>query len=118
MSLFDTTQVALERAMSGATLRQETLAANLANANTPGYRPSDVDFQGALRRAMALGPEAVEAAEIAAAPSANAVLRADGNGVDVDVESAKLAQNGLELGALAQVAATRNDIMRLAIGSR
>ena len=116
MSLFDTTQAALERAMSGATLRHATLAANLANANTPGYRPSDVDFHSALSSAMSGGPAAVHAVEISAAPSSNAVLRADGNGVDVDVESAKLAQNGLELSALARVAAARLDVIRSAIG--
>ena len=116
MNLFDTTQAALERAMSGATLRHATLAGNLANANTPGYRPSDVDFHSALRQALAGGPDAVAAAEIAPAPSADAVLRADGNGVDVDVESAKLAENGLELSALAQVARARLDILRSAIG--
>lgn len=118
MNLFDTTQAALERAMSGATLRHATLAANLANANTPGYRPSDVDFHSALQSAMGGGPAAVGAVQIGAAPSADAVLRADGNGVDVDVESAKLAENGLELSALAQVARARLDILRSAIGTR
>lgn len=118
MSLFDTTQAALERAMSGATLRHATLAANLANANTPGFRPSDVDFHSALRSALAGGPAAVEAVQLGATPRAGAALRADGNGVDVDTESAKLAENGLELSALAQVAAARMDILRMAIGTR
>ena len=35
--LFDITQLALERAIEGAGKRHEALAANLANANTPGY---------------------------------------------------------------------------------
>lgn len=118
MTLFDTTQTALERAMSGATLRHATLAANLANANTPGYRPSDVDFHSALRSAMTGGPEAVAAVDISPVRSTGGALRADGNGVDVDVESAKLAENGLELSALAQVAAARLDILRSAIGTR
>ena len=118
MSLFDTTQAALERAMSGATLRHATLANNLANANTPGFRPSDVDFHSTLRSALAGGSAAVEAAQIGPAPTGQAVLRADGNGVDVDVESAKLAENGLELSALAQIAAARMDIIRLAAGTR
>ena len=42
--LFDTTQLALERAIEGAALRHEALADNLANANTPGYQRVDVDF--------------------------------------------------------------------------
>ena len=118
MSLFDTTQIALERAMSGATLRHSALAANLANANTPGYRPMDVDFHSALRDALQLGARGVEAVEIAAAPSSDATLRADGNGVDVDVTSARLAENGLELTAITRVAGARVDILRYAMGTR
>ena len=49
--LFDTTQLALERAISGASTRQEALAANIANADTPGYVARDLDFAQALRQA-------------------------------------------------------------------
>lgn len=118
MTLFDTTQLALERAMSGATLRHAVLAGNLANVNTPGYRPSDVDFQAALRSALERGPEAVEAVELGPAPRSPAIMRADGNGVDLDVEAARLAENGLELSALSRVAGARIDILRFAIGTR
>lgn len=118
MTLFDTTQLALERAMSGATLRHSVLASNLANANTPGYRPMDVDFHGALQEALELGSRAVEGVQIAPAPSGDATLRADGNGVDVDVTSARLAENGLELSAITQVAGARLDILRYAMGTR
>ncbi|GAL06866.1 flagellar basal-body rod protein FlgB [Photobacterium aphoticum] len=31
--------------------RAETLASNLANANTPGYKAKDIDFQRALNAA-------------------------------------------------------------------
>ena len=34
--LIDTTQLALERSISGAAQRHEALAANIANASTPG----------------------------------------------------------------------------------
>ena len=61
--LFDTTQLALERAISGAAQRHQALAANLANVNTPGYQRVDVDFQGALRGALASGQDARAALE-------------------------------------------------------
>lgn len=118
MNLFDTTQLALERAMSGATLRHEALAANLANANTPGYKPLDVDFHGVLRDALKRGPGAVERAELAPVVDSHAVMRADGNGVDVDVTAAEIAENGLELSAITKVAGARLDILRLAMGTR
>src|SRR5690606_29086412 len=57
MSLFDSTQLALEAALRGASLRQELLTNNVANINTPGYQRQDVDFHAALRAAQAAGED-------------------------------------------------------------
>ena len=46
---------ALERSLQFMSARQRLLATNLANADTPGFRPIDVDpraFQGALKEAL------------------------------------------------------------------
>jgi flagellar basal-body rod protein FlgB len=118
MELFDTVHVALERAIHGAGLRHEALAANLANVNTPGYRRQDVDFHAALQAAMPAGREALAAAEIAPAVDSAAPMRPDGNSVDVDAEAANLAQNALEYEALTQVLRVRGDILEIALGSR
>ena len=48
--LFDTTQLALERAIGGAAQRHAALASNLANVNTPDYQRVDVDFHTALNQ--------------------------------------------------------------------
>ena len=117
--LFDTTQLALERAISGAAQRHSALAANLANVNTPGYQRVDVDFHGALRSALENGGDsraAVERTAFSAERDATAVARADGNGVDADAESAKLAANALEQQAAVQVAQTRIAILKSAMG--
>jgi flagellar basal-body rod protein FlgB len=116
MELFDTTQLGLERAITGAEMRQSALAANVANANTPGYKPKDVDFHSALRAAFAGGGD-VEKAAISTTES-TATMRADGSGLDIDVEASKLAQNGLEYQALVQAAKGRIDIIESALGSR
>ena len=116
MNLFDITQTGLERAISGAALRQATLSANIANANTPGYRREDVDFHAALRGAMDDGQAALERVSFSAQPDVAGSLRADGNGVDVDVEAANLARNGLEYEGLVSVARARTDILRSAMG--
>lgn len=116
MNLFDTTTVALERAIGGAQLRQATLAGNLANANTPGYVRRDVDFHGVLRSALESGGDV--GAVGFSVQKENGVMRADGNGVDVDAESAKLAENSLDYEALVSVAGARVDIMRTAMGIR
>jgi flagellar basal-body rod protein FlgB len=117
--LFDTTQLALERAISGAATRQEALAANIANADTPGYRRVDVDFHGALAAAMGSSDKRSALAQTGFTPqvdkSAGAV-RADGSTVDIDSESAKMAANALDQQAAVQVAQTRIHILESALG--
>jgi flagellar basal-body rod protein FlgB len=43
-------------------------------------------------------------------------MQADGNAVDIDVENANLAKNGLEYEALVSVAAARIQILKSAMG--
>jgi len=118
--LFDTTQLALERSIEGAGKRHEALAANLANANTPGYQRVDVDFHGALSAAMGGGQDSRTALQgMAFSPVKDATAgatRADGSTVDVEAESAKLAENALEQQAAVQVAHARLGILRAAMG--
>jgi flagellar basal-body rod protein FlgB len=115
MQLFDNTELGLQRAIEGAGMRQQVLAQNVANANTPGYRRKDVDFHDTLRAAMDEGAPALQQASFSVQTDQSAT-RADGNGVDIDVESANLAENGLEYQALVQVARGRLDILDTAIG--
>ncbi len=116
--LYDTTQIALERTIQGASMRNEALAANLANANTPGYRRVDVDFHGALAQAMGTSKpkHSLETTGFAPEVDATGATRADGSTVDVDAESAKLAANGLEHQTAVTVASARLSILRSAMG--
>jgi flagellar basal-body rod protein FlgB len=116
MSILDTTQITLMRAISGATLRNSVLADNIANADTPGFEPSDVDFHAQLADVLASDPEGAAAVTFAPERLDTGMQRADGNGVDGEAEAAKLAENGLELQALTQVANSRLQIMKTALG--
>ena len=116
MDLFDTTQLGLERALSGAARRQSAIAANLANVNTPGYRRQDVDFHSELQHAFAAGRDAVDAVRPSMQADPAAPMRADGNSVDVDTEAAAQAKNGLEYEALSAVLKARSDILQTAMG--
>jgi flagellar basal-body rod protein FlgB len=114
MSLLDTTQLALESAMSGSMLRQSLLANNLANADTPGYQPQDVNFQGTLDAALQSGQSP---SQVAFQPyTLNQQVSADGNGVNSEQQSAQLAENGLLYQTLTQVAAQRESILENAMG--
>jgi flagellar basal-body rod protein FlgB len=115
--LFDTTQLALERAIEGAGKRHEALAANLANANTPGYQRVDVDFHGALASAIGSRETLSELSFTPARDASAGAVRADGSTVDVDAESAKLAANALEHQAAVQVAHARIGILKAAMGT-
>jgi flagellar basal-body rod protein FlgB len=114
MSLLDTTQLSLEAAMRGSMLRQTLLTNNLANVDTPGYQREDVNFQGALQSAMS-GGQSPSAVQFAAQPQ-NGTVGADGNGVDGELDSADLAENGLLYQNLTAVAAQREQILITAIG--
>jgi len=117
MSLFDTTQLSLEAALRGSSLRQTLLTDNLANVNTPGYQRKDLDFHAALASAMQ-ADESPEAVSFSPSTDSSRVVRADGSGIDADQESAELAKNALEYEALVSVAGTRTSILQTAMGVR
>lgn len=48
MGLTGITGTVVEYALDGLALRHTAIAANIANANTPGYRPLQVSFEGQL----------------------------------------------------------------------
>ena len=100
--------------MRGAWTRQTLLTNNIANANTPGYQREELNFQGALRQALATGQSPTQVSLIPEVKPGS--VDPEGNGVDVDEENAQLAENGLEYEALVQVMGTRDEILRSAMG--
>jgi flagellar basal-body rod protein FlgB len=115
MDIFDPTQLDLTAAIRGAGTRQTAISQNIANANVPGYQRKDVDFHATLARAMEDG-QSPDGIGFSVQTDPSAPLRADGNSVDIDAESAKLAENGLEYEALVSVARGRIDIIDAAMG--
>jgi len=115
MALVDSTQQLLEAAMRGSWQRETALTNNVANADTPGYQPQEVNFEAALQGA-ANGEQAPEEVQFATTTRPQEA-GPNGTGVSIDQESAKLAENGLDYQALTQVTGTRNNIVRSAIGA-
>ena len=100
--------------MSGSALRNTLLTNNLANVDTPGYQPEDVNFQGTLEAAIASG-QPVD--QVTFQPyTAQQSVGPDGNGVSPEQQQAALAQNGLLYETLTQVAAQREHILQDAMG--
>ena len=90
--------------------RQQLLASNVANADTPGYKARDIDFAAALRDAaegrgtggLALGSSDARHLNGTRADEPAAVLyrsvqqpSIDGNTVDMDVERSRFAENAV-----------------------
>lgn len=115
MSLLDTTQLALESAMNGSMLRQELLTNNLANAETPDYKPEDVDFQQTLANAISSGQSPTSVQYVPYAEQN--VTGTDGNGVDSDLTNAEISENGLLYQDMTQIAATREGILETAMNT-
>jgi len=91
--------------------RQQVLASNIANADTPAYKARDIDFRGALANALGGGAAAaLSASHPAHLPTGTAGVTAsgnpllyrtprqdsiDGNTVELDAERAHFADNAL-----------------------
>ena len=74
--------------------RQQLVASNMANVDTPGYHTKDIDFHSAMRRVMSTDGEGqIEPAsfDLQGLPE-----RPDGNNVDIDRESLMLSQTQLQ----------------------
>jgi len=87
--------------------RQRVVASNIANADTPGYRTRDVDFQFELKNAIGGGARVVEADGLAA--------KNDGNNVSLDREARLLAENALRFQIASQLMRSQVRAVRSAI---
>jgi len=86
----------LEAGMRAERLRQQTIASNIANIETPGYRRLDVKFDELLEKAMkSSDPGAIDAIEPELYQPKNTEIRSNGNDVNLEAEVGNLVQNSL-----------------------
>lgn len=123
MKLFDKTLTVLERSLDVRLVRQNVLAGNIANVDTPGFRPHDVDFQAAMKAVTQAKEAALTVGSSASAASAGSLGAAivemeggspglDGNAVDLDRTMVAMAENAIQYGASARAAAKKLAILR------
>ena len=121
----------VERALDYASKRQEALADNIANIDTPGYQRKDASFADVLAasnggdasgqlagltadpRDIPIGPRADGAIQVETDPSGP--MRIDGNNVDIDAEMARLAQNQVYYQTLTEIAGRQFSDMKYVI---
>ncbi|MDQ1298172.1 MAG: flagellar basal-body rod protein FlgB [Campylobacterota bacterium] len=110
----------MKSAMDYRAARQDMIASNIANADTPFYHPRDVRFEEALARQSAqifaqkdhvLQMTHTNGAHLNGVSASNDIkattffrdghmARNDGNSVDLDVESSEMAKNSMMFNAL------------------
>ena len=115
--------VLARRLLDAAVVRQEAVAANIANAETPGYRRVDVsaDFTTQLKAQLAAGQLKLAgdtlAPQVAADPHARS-LRPDGNTVEIEHELLALNRNAVEHEFLAEIITQNIKQLKMAITGR
>jgi flagellar basal-body rod protein FlgB len=116
--IFDPTSRLLGDMIQGTALRHRVLAANLANAETPGYEAQEVSFSAVLDAENRSGPTGGAPAiqvKTTVAPDGDGPIRRDGSTVDLDRQMVKLAQNTSWHVAMLQILAGRFATMKTAI---
>ena len=73
--------------------RQQLIASNMANIDTPGYHTKDLNFQSAMQQVVSQGTVNLEPASL---EEAGLPERPDGNNVNIDRESLLLSQTQLQ----------------------
>lgn len=127
---------ALSMALDGLSLRQQAIAHNVANADTPGYKAVDVSFEAQLQRVLdgqnedrprvtrtnvhhLAAPQNVSSPEAQTVRRFDTSLRNDGNNVDIDLEMVQLAETTLRYNALTLLASKKLGLIKNVIsGSR
>jgi flagellar basal-body rod protein FlgB len=87
--------------------RQKLVASNVANADTPGYRTRDIDFQSEFLNAMGGPPRVSEVNDLP--------VKNDGNNVSLDREARLLAENALRFQVASQLMKSQIRAVRSAI---
>ena len=97
----------LDKTADAAWIRNQAISNNIANADTPGYKREDINFEGELKRALGnsrytsmdakVGNLKVGSLKPRTFKDYNSVsYRMDGNNVDIENENVMLAENQLK----------------------
>jgi flagellar basal-body rod protein FlgB len=97
----------LERYMDLLSVRQKLVASNIANADTPGYRTQDIDFQSEFLKASGGAPSVTEVGDLP--------VKNDGNNVSLDREARLLSENALRFQVASQLMKSQIRSVRTAI---
>lgn len=111
----DATSVTLRQALDGLQQRQDAIAANVANLETPNYLAREVNFEDSLRAAVDSGdPNSFAVSE----QRSTAATRLNGNNVNIDNEIMLGSETLLRQRLVIQGLNSKYAILRTAIMGR
>jgi flagellar basal-body rod protein FlgB len=110
----DVTMDSIFEAMQGLTARQDAIANNMANLQTPGYTAQNVDFESSLQQAIAAGNPSE--ATISVTPS-DATPQTNGNNVNLDDETVTAMQTQESYQTMVDAMNNKFQLLTDAIGS-
>jgi len=120
--IFQSSNYQLSRKLLDASvLRQNAIASNIANAETPGYRRLDLspDFAAQLKARLAAGGRVVADLIPKLSEDTHArSVRPDGNSVEVEREMLEMNRNTVEYEFLTDLVSRNIKQLRLAISGR
>ncbi len=117
------TGIIMNKSLDAMAARQKTIANNIANVETPGYKRSYVNFERELARIMDKDPnwnrtESLEELNPVRSTDIFSPTNQKGNNVNIDAEIADLAKTTLNFKALATIRKIRGSIVQSAILGR
>jgi flagellar basal-body rod protein FlgB len=114
---FDLSVQVLSQAMSLRLKKHAAISGNIANADTPGYRPKAVSFEENLQRAVAQGrAEGIQRVDVKVEDVDDGVPRLDGNSVSMDRQMANMTENSTMYQASAEFLKKKLGMMKRVIG--
>lgn len=116
----------VKNSLQAVALRQEAIASNIANVNTPGYKVNQVEFENVLQdfqqgislkvsHPAHIGFETIADVQPTITKRTNTSVKENGNNVDADMEMTNLAQNSLQYQALISQLNARYKMLNTAI---
>jgi len=108
----DQSVASLEQSMDLRLKRQALLASNLANIDTPNFKPKDLMFDGFLAETTEgnLAPDV--SGEVVEKPEG--VTGLDGNGVDLDAQVSRLTDNSIRFNTAMELMRRKLAVIRYA----
>lgn len=109
----------LEAGIRAEELRQRTIAGNIANIETPGYRRLDVRFEQALAKAIdSSGGVDLDALEPEVFTPNDTPIRSNGNNVNMEAEIGEMVENSLRYTTYIRLLRKKFSQIEAAIGGR